>query len=304
MPPLQQHTPIHPAVLEPAQSQYTINAGVVLSRPPLITPDPHPLETAYHLYQRRLNERLVLPFTQYFYYKRGSPAFEDWRKRKTERGGVAARDIGTYNAYTKESWNDEVLTGDESGSPRRILEQLVDEEGRTTEFTPEGGDSKTSGLRRETESDKKNDQRSLERNLSRTLYLLVRRGEVSAKKEDWVFPTGLLQNKEGLKEAAKRVLDETCGASMNTWFVGGHPVGHMVKNSKKTQVKTETLPSDPEGDKTEKTFFMKARIFAGQANVQQETKAYEDFKWLSKEEIQQKVHPQYWARIEDMLVAQ
>ena len=212
---------MHPAVSPSAQPQYTLKAGVVVSRPPLITPDSHPFETAYHLYQRRLNE-----------------------------------------------------TGDDSGDPQRVLEQLVDEEGRSSEFTPEGGDSKTSGLKRETEADKKNDQQSLERSLSRTLYLLVNTGEKVLKNEDWVFPTGVLEHTEGLREAAKRVLDETCGA-----------------NSDKT-------------DKTEKTFFMKARIFAGQADVRQEMKAYQDFKWLSKEEIQEKVAPSYWSRIKDMLVAQ
>ena len=70
------------------QPQVTIKAGVVLSRPPLMTAEEHPFETAFHLYQRRLNERLALPFTQYFHFKKGTPAFEHWRTKRRERGGV------------------------------------------------------------------------------------------------------------------------------------------------------------------------------------------------------------------------
>lgn len=73
----------------------------------------------------------------------------------------------------------------------------------------------------------------------------------------------------------------------------------------------------------EKTFFMKARIMAGQADLShaakeaekrkpKETKdqgvmkieEIEDFKWLSKDEVEQVVHPDYWIRIKNMLVAQ
>ena len=97
-PPMTQMTPDDPAASPLPQPRYNIKAGVVLSRPPLITPDPHPFETSYYLYQRRLNERLVLPFTQYFYYKRGTPSFEHWRTKRRERAGAAARDVGPYNA--------------------------------------------------------------------------------------------------------------------------------------------------------------------------------------------------------------
>ena len=186
---------------------YTVKAGIVLSRTPLITPDPHPFEKAYHLYQRRLNERLVLPFTQYFYYKRGTPAFEQWRKRKTDRGGVATRDIGGYNAYTKDSWNDEVLVGDETGNPEKIVEHLVDEEGRSGEFVGESGLTETAGLKRMTKADETNDQRSLERSLQRTLYLLVRRKAREGKAEAWVFPAGVIKGGEGLNQVSARLWD-------------------------------------------------------------------------------------------------
>ena len=314
-------TPDLPASAPVTFPKYMVKAGVVVSRPPLITPDLLPFEKAYYLYQRRLNERLVLPFTQYFYYKRNTPAFLEWRKRKDERLGTPTRDIGEYNPYKDDGWNDEVLIGDNSADPERVVENLVQEEGRAEDFVGESGRVNTAGLRRSTAADEKNDQRSLERSLSRTLYLLVKEKNAFRDYESWVFPSGTLTSKDGLKEAAQRALDETCGQNLNTWFVGSHPVGHSVwkyrlgttaneklnetdttsETSPETQVQTAHDAAEYVGDKT---FFMKARVFAGQANVTDANGSYEDFKWLSKEEIKKHCKASYWSSIKDMLVAQ
>lgn len=203
-------SPNEPGASPVTQPRIVVKAGVVLSRPPLITPDPHPFDTAFYLYQRRLNERLVLPFTQYFHYKRGTPAFEIWRSKRRDRGGVATRDIGNYNAYTKESWNDEVLVGDKCAEPREIVEKLVDEEGRGSEFVGNDSeaDTKLAGLKRTTQADQQNDQKSLDRILSRTLYLLIR-SKAQAKDEDvatsWRFPSEDVAGKEGLKEVRANI---------------------------------------------------------------------------------------------------
>lgn len=197
-PPISQLSPNEPGASPAPQPRIIVKAGVVVSRPPLTTPDAHSFDTAFYLYQRRLNERLVLPFSQYFHYKRGTPAFEHWRTKRRERGGIAARDLGKYNAYTKESWNDEVLMGDESAAPQKVVEQLIEEEGRGAEFVGEGeADAKLGGLKRATEADQSNDQKSLERSLSRTLYLLVRNKDA---KMSWRFPAADVEVREGLKE--------------------------------------------------------------------------------------------------------
>lgn len=195
-------TPDEPAPSPSSQPSYVVKAGVLLARAPLVTADPHPFEKAYHLYQRRLNERLVLPFTQYFYYKKGTPSFEHWRTNKTARGGVAARDIGKYSAYTKESWNDEVLVGDSTGERDNILEQLIQEEGRGADFAGETDLTKTAGLKRTTDADRNNDERSLERKLQRTLYLVVKEKSREGKPANWIFPSGALDQKEGIAEVS------------------------------------------------------------------------------------------------------
>lgn len=202
-PPISQLTPDEPAPTPASQPLYTVKAGVLLTRAPLVTADPHPFEKAYHLYQRRLNERLVLPFTQYFYYKKGTPSFEHWRKNKTARGGVAARDIGKYNAYTPDSWNDEVLVGDSTADQGKIVEQLISEEGRGAEFAGESGLTETAGLKRETGADRNNDERSLERRLQRTLYLVVKEKSREGKPANWILPSGVLTEKEGIAEVSR-----------------------------------------------------------------------------------------------------
>ncbi|KAK5083683.1 hypothetical protein LTR05_006187 [Lithohypha guttulata] len=310
-PPISQVSPDEPAPSSLQQPRIVVKAGVVVSRPPLITPDPHPFETAFYLYQRRLNERLVLPFTQYFHYKRGTPAFEHWRTRRRERGGVAARDLGKYNAYAKDNWNDEALVGDKSADQQHIVEQLLDEEGRQSEFLGDNAnesDTKLAGLKRATDADRENDQKSLERNLSRTLYLLVRTKDKSQAEDmtrAWTFPSGDVDGKEGLKEAAQRVLATACGVNMNTWFVANHPIGHY---SERPNVENKSESTSATGTSTtseidaEKTFFMKARIFSGQADLKENTFELEEFKWLTKEEIEKHVTPGYWQGIKNMLV--
>jgi large subunit ribosomal protein L46 len=84
---------------------------------------------------------------------------------------------------------------------------------------------------------------------------------------------------------------------MNTWMVGHHPIGHYVYNLRN--------PKSDEVAKTrlvgEKTFFMKARIMAGQADLTSNMRDLLDFKWLAREEIEQHVQPQYFSGVKNML---
>jgi large subunit ribosomal protein L46 len=91
---------------------------------------------------------------------------------------------------------------------------------------------------------------------------------------------------------------------MNTWFVGNHPVGHHTRDLKAIE---DTKQSKSEVEETaveEKTFFMKARIMAGQADIKSKESDIEDFKWLAKEEIEKTVSAGYWSKIKNMLVEQ
>jgi large subunit ribosomal protein L46 len=205
--PLSQHIP---PVVSPAVS-YAVNAGLVLSRPPQITRDLHPFESAFFLYQRRLNERLALPFTRYFYFKKNTPADLEW-KRKMKQRLTAARDIGRYKGYGDEAWNDEVLVGaKESDFHYQVEKLLEDAEHGAEENEGEGAEGEGAstasavGKRkvehepverpqsRITEADKKGDVKSLNRLLPRTLYLLVKNRD-----GQWMFPQDRVEGRETL----------------------------------------------------------------------------------------------------------
>ncbi|KAL3431973.1 ribonuclease H-like domain-containing protein [Aspergillus tetrazonus] len=273
---------------------YAINAGVLLSRPPQITRDLTDFEKAYYFYQKRLNERLALPFTKYFYFKRGTPLDEDWKRKVRERQ-TAARDIGKYNAYGKEAWNDELLMGAKESEPEHIVEALISDAESTANNTSQDTSKQEQIPRphpRITEADKKGDTKSLDRALQRTLYLLVQH-----KEGYWKLPSSPVASDETLRSAAERTLEQSAGVNMNTFMVGYHPVGHYVYNSRKPKI-DETTGATLAG---EKTFFMKGRIMAGQADLSANLQNLKDFKWLAKEEIAKYVLPPYYAAIKNML---
>jgi large subunit ribosomal protein L46 len=83
---------------------------------------------------------------------------------------------------------------------------------------------------------------------------------------------------------------------MNTWVVGGAPVGYLEFNHKEPVVVSKDVRQVGA-----KTFFMRARIMAGQANLEQNQLGLSDFKWLAKEEIEKRVSSRYWAHIRNML---
>ncbi|KAK2745377.1 54S ribosomal protein L17 mitochondrial [Myotisia sp. PD_48] len=272
---------------------YTIKAGVVLSRAPRITRDLTSFEKSFYFYQRRLNERLALPFTRYFYFKRGTPADLEWRRKYKDRE-TPSRDIGKYNAYSKDAWHDELLVGAVESEPSHQVEALVRDAEGYSSLDAEGEDAKVEEvprpLSRITEADKLGDEKSLDRALQRTLYLLVK-----VKQGYWKFPSVTLVGKENLRTAAERGLHQSVGPDMNTWMIGYHPVGHFVQTFAKpikSEAGTQLLG--------EKTFFLKGRILAGQADIQNDSDIT-DFKWLAKDEIEKHVIHPYWSSVKNML---
>ncbi|TAQ85742.1 hypothetical protein B7494_g5936 [Chlorociboria aeruginascens] len=236
--------------------EYIIKTGILLSRPPILTRPQSPFEKAFFFYQKRLNERLAMPFTRYFYFKKDTPADADWKLKVKERNGAAAKELGGYQAYGEMGWNDEVLVGDTTAEPkfmREILardavmravekEEGVDVQRRETEIMDEQVELP---LERHTEADEKKDVRRLDRKLARTLYLCVKRVN-----SGWGFPSGPLIGRENLHQAAERVLVQTGGLNMNTWIVGHAPIGHHVIRPRFGSDSALATPG-------EKTFFMK-----------------------------------------------
>lgn len=179
------------------RTSYKIKTAVLLSRPPVITRDLTPFEKAFFLYQKRLNERLALPFTRYFYYQKGTPGDVEW-KRKIKERQTPARDIGVYNAYSEDGWNDEVLVGARESEPEEQVEALIKDAQVEVKEGEESSVVKKQEVERPyprvTDADKPGDVKSLNRLLQRTLYLLVK----TEKNKRWGFPSSFMEGKESL----------------------------------------------------------------------------------------------------------
>ncbi|KAL8792715.1 MAG: hypothetical protein Q9195_004690 [Heterodermia aff. obscurata] len=135
--------------------------------------------------------------------------------------------------------------------------------------------------------------------MERTLYLLVQ------KNGAWAFPSSRLGAKESLHTAAERTLIQSAGFNMNTWIVGNWPVGHQILNY--PQPRSQPPSSYPSTNPPlppilgQKTFFMKARLLAGQADLKNNSLDLQDFKWLAKEEIQRVLDAREWNAVKGCL---
>lgn len=286
-----------------ASAAYTVRSGLLLSRPPLLTRSLTPFEKAFFFYQKRLNERLAMPFSRYFYFKKDTPADIDWKIKARERGGQPARELGGYNAYSDEGWNDELLVGDKLSETESMVDALVKDsevravegkDGKAMEVTGDQKDAHEGGMAERplgllTDADVKGDERRLDRALQQTLYLCVKN-----KSGKWEFPAGKLEGRENLHQAAERILIQSAGMNMNTWIIGHAPVGHYIQPALYNEDSTLKALG-------EKTFYMKARIMAGQANLEGNQYGLQDFKWLTKEELQKHFGLKYYSDVKNML---
>ncbi|KFH48989.1 54S ribosomal protein-like protein [Hapsidospora chrysogenum ATCC 11550] len=272
---------------------YDIRSGLILTRAPLLTRRLHPFESAFFFYQKRLEERLNNAFIPSIYFKPDTPRRMEWDLKIGERQGTVAKELGVYNGKSSTAWQDELKVGDPLSSEEHLLKSLLkDAEVRVSEdaeLIPEedvvpvelpGG--------RETEADRTGDVRRLDRQLDRTLYLVVK------GKDGWGFPADVVPPGENLHECAQRVIDQAAGVNMNIWIVGRVPVAHLVQRP----VQKDDGSVEKKG---EKTFFLKGRIMAGQADLKDNPFGYTDFKWLTREELEKELAPEYFRGVRNMM---
>lgn len=215
-------------------------SALILSRPALLTAAPSPFETAFYHYQRRLNERLALPFSRYFYFKPRSPAAAAFKAEVRERSGVVGRDVAGYQAYGDEGWNDEVLLSKADATSELAVRQelvagdrtLATEEMETSEVDELPEDA-TPEMRRHAEEaaaleaqrraereaqrlkerqqlikiDRKADgdadetRRAIDRKMDETIYFVIQDGV-----GNWQFPRVELEGRENLSQVCPRHL--------------------------------------------------------------------------------------------------
>lgn len=282
-----------PTGRSPRASEYDIRSGLILTRAPLLTRRLHPFEEAFFFYQKRLEERLNTPFITDIYFKPDTARRLDWNLKVRERQGAVAKELGPYHGKGPRAWDDELRVGDSLSRQDSLMDSLLkDAAARVSDdaevLAPEDVVPVERPRERLTDADHRNDVQSLERKLDRTLYLVVK-GD-----EGWGFPADSIPEGENLHQTAKRVLDQAAGVNMNTWIVGRVPVAHLV-----------TRPSlNPDGSVREagrKTFFLKARIMAGQVDLAANPFGYSDFRWLTREELECELAPDYFRGVRNMM---
>lgn len=173
-------------------STASISAALLLSRPPTIVRDPTAFESAYFLYNAKLQHSLAQPFPKDFYFKKGSAAevqfsAEEKARKELYSGKVdeAAVEKAAAAAIKKRKQEEE-----EGSVVAEVQEGVPTEQDELYATAP-----------RRTAADESGDVKSLDRALDRTLFLVVR-----GQDGRWRFPAQkVAEKKDGELEALHRV---------------------------------------------------------------------------------------------------
>ena len=165
-----------------ASSSTKIISSLILSRPPVLLREPTKFEQAYHEYNRQLSEALQQPFPKDFYFKKGSAAEKRFEEDQASSPlGFSAIAAAASGSASKGKAGKSKQDAPAASAPPASSSTVMD------------GEAESRPLPRTTEADAKNDVRSLERKLDRTLYLVVKQksGRGAAT---WRFPAKALTN--------------------------------------------------------------------------------------------------------------
>eukprot|EP01134_Creolimax_fragrantissima_P004240 CFRG4240T1 len=236
-----------------------LSVGVILERNPTLTPEPDAFEVEYEEYA----ERIRLGKSKYSMDELDRIKLNEKLRKEREKSRASLRARGI--------------------DPGEDSEDEMEDEATDNLFEPAS---------RITEADKKNDYKSTERKLARTLYLIVR--DPSKRKDgfDWRFPQGVYKTEDTtLRKAAERVIVETAftnipvnGKQNNIYFIGNVPSGHME------YAYPERYTAE-DGTKAADVFFYRAQWFDHSVEL---SKKYRDYMWVTKNELQMRVNPKYW----------
>lgn len=250
-----------------SETRPNINGGMILSRIPIVTSEPTDFAKQYYSYMDGLKRRLMWTFPSFLYFKRGTLA--ERKYRELNKIPTQARDGVVYPKGIPD-----VVNHRERSAEQKIVLPQKDKEGArgVKKVSEEEEEDVIRPNSRITDADHNGDVRSLERKLDRTLYLIAQTSG------GWKFPSVVVNEQETIGEAAQRGIHELGGPDMNVWTVSHTPAG-FYKN----------------GDKRE--FYVKSHIVQGQFQPLQ----VEDFAWLTKEEIKDKVDQDYYQQLHPLL---
>jgi hypothetical protein len=119
----------------------------------------------------------------------------------------------------------------------------------------------------ETQEDRENNIKSLNRALTKSLFLIVKKDRAE---NSWQFPQGHYEaeiDKLSIKSTAARELREECGEKLNAYILGTAPVGHVQYN----------YPQTINNKQGAKVFFYHAIYLGGEVNI--DNIEITDFAW-------------------------
>ncbi|KAF5282838.1 hypothetical protein FQA39_LY17488 [Lamprigera yunnana] len=138
-----------------------------------------------------------------------------------------------------------------------------------------------------TTDDEVNNTKSLHRKLDKHLVLLTK--HKLGDKELYLIPQGKHQEGETLRQAAERIMKDSCGDEMKVQFYGNAPCG-FYKFTYPENIKKEN------GTVGAKIFIYFARYTSGGLTMNR------DFKWLDRIELQKELPPKYYNSIDSFLI--
>lgn len=256
-----------------AATPSTISLTLVLSRLPVITQDVPKFDQQFYKYQSELWRRLMWTFPKWFYFRPGTLSEQKYKELNTN---PVSYEKGVLYPQGKPD-----LKHNRDRRFRQYI-NLPKTYEEKTELTEEDEVNKENDIARKivpnsriTDADKKNDLTSLERRLSRTLYLTVKE-----KSGNWKLPN-FEQNETlvPLHELAEDGLYSIGGKKINYFNVSKVPC-HVFNESSKKQ------------------YFIKSHILSGLFEPQVEGLEY---KWLTKEELGEVLPKEYYQDIEHLL---
>ncbi|OXU25555.1 hypothetical protein TSAR_012388 [Trichomalopsis sarcophagae] len=122
----------------------------------------------------------------------------------------------------------------------------------------------------------------LKSKLSESLFLFTEEG-TKGEKDALLPPKGIVNEGETLKQAAKRILNESCGDKFNAFLYGNAPVGYTVHTSK----------DNASGDKV---FYFLARYESGSITTKNK------HKWLTANELTKVIPENIYKHIKHLFV--
>lgn len=254
----------------------SISLTLILSRPPIITQDLTPFESQFYKYQSELWRRLMWTFPKWFYFKQGTMA--ELRYRQINKNPVS------YNpkmSYPKGKPDLKHLRDRRFRqyirAPKTYREEDEIVEGQDqSEFKENEISRKIIPASRITEADKRNDVTSLERKLSRTLYLIIK--DSKNENGDWKLPNfkELNENLQPLHVLAEEGLYELGGKKINYFNISKVPCHHNQN----------------------KEYFIKSHILSGSFEPQSDSIQYQ---WVTKEELKELIPKNYYSDILHLL---